>query len=205
MSWYTVHTKPNAEYRVARLLQEKGIEVFFPEIRSWRPRRGYLTEPLFPGYLFVRADWSDVPLTVVVWTPGVHRVVGFGGQPAVVPDETIGAIRERLEELEAQGGLRPYRLQPGERVRFVAGPFQGLEAVFDGYLRASDRVRVLLEFLGQVHQADVPVTHVTPIANTPPCASRPPRRTRGKGRWIRGRQQPQKRESPVSHDRYRRK
>lgn len=184
--WYAVHTKPNAEYRAARLLQEKELEVFFPEVRSWKPRRGYRTEPLFPGYLFVRADWENVPLAAVTWTPGVRRVVGFGGRPAVVPDEVIGFIRDRLERLEARGGLRPHMLKPGQRVRFVAGPFQGLEAVFEGYLRATDRVRVLLEFLGQVSRADVPATHVVPVASEPVTRSRPPRRTRGRKRWIRG-------------------
>ncbi len=189
--WYAVHTKPNAEYRAARLLREKGLEVFFPQVRSWKPRRGYRTEPLFPGYLFVRADWEQVSITTVVWTPGVHRVVGFGGRPAVVPAEAIVYIRQQAERLDAEGGLRPHRFRPGERVRFVAGPFQGLEAVFEGYLHAPDRVRVLLDFLGRANRADVPVAHLEPASRPGapsqfPSRSRPPRRTRGRGRWIKG-------------------
>jgi transcription antitermination factor NusG len=83
--WYAVYTKPNAEYRVARLLQLKGLEVFLPEIPSWKPRRGHRTEPLFPSYVFVRADWSAVPPTTVEWTPGVRRLVAAPPAPRPRP------------------------------------------------------------------------------------------------------------------------
>ncbi len=181
--WYAVYTKPNAEYQTAASLRQKGLEVFLPEVRSWKPRRGHRTAPLFPGYLFVRADWEEVPLTTVAWTPGVRRVVAFGGKPAVVPDRVIGWLRERLDRLNAEGGLRPHSFRPGDRVRFVAGPFEGLEAVFDGNLRAVDRVRVLIHFLGQLSRVEVPATHLAPVR--PTHQSRPPRRTRGRGRRIR--------------------
>lgn len=178
--WYAVYTKPNAEYRVASLLAQKGLEIFLPEIFSWRPRRGHRTEPLFPSYVFVRADWSTVPRTVVEWTPGVRRLVAFDGRPAVVPDSAIALIRRRLQE-----GIwtrAPFR--PGERVRIVEGPLQGFEAIFEGPMTPSARVRVLLEFLGAVHRATVPITALAPAS--PTARPRPPRRTRGRKRWIRG-------------------
>lgn len=178
--WYVVYTKPNAEYRVARFLEEKGLEVFLPEIPSWKPRRGHRTEPLFPSYVFVRADWSHTPLNTVEWTPGVRRLVAFDGHPAVVPDSAIALIRRRLAE--GMWGRAPFR--PGERVRIVEGPLQGLEAVFEGPVEPAARVRILLEFLGQVHRATVPITILAPAA--PSSRPRPPRRTRGRKRWIRG-------------------
>ncbi len=179
--WYAVYTQPNAEYRVAALLAQKGLEAFLPEIPSWRPRRGHRTEPLFPSYVFVRADWTCTPLTTVEWTPGVRRLVAFDGRPAVVPDSAIATIRRRLAE--GRWARAPFR--PGERVRIVEGPLQGLEAIFEGPMAPAARVRVLLEFLGAVHRATVPVTALAPASPAPP-RPRPPRRTRGRKRWIRG-------------------
>jgi transcriptional antiterminator RfaH len=193
--WYAVYTKPNAEYRVARLLQLKGLEVFLPEIPSWKPRRGHRTEPLFPSYVFVRADWSAVPLTTVEWTPGVRRLVAFDGRPAVVPESAIALIRRRL----AEGAWARAPFRPGERVRIVEGPLQGLEAVFEGPMEPAARVRVLLEFLGRVHRAVVPVAALAPAAPPAP-RPRPPRRTRGRKRWIRGWRPEERRDPPPRDD-----
>ena len=134
-AWYLIYTKPNAEYQVDHHLAEQGLDTYLPTVRSARPRRGHTTEPLFPGYLFVRADWTSTPLSLVRWTPGVRRVVSFGGRPAVVPDRVIAYIRQRIAALNAGGGFGPGHLRPGDAVRIVEGPLAGLEAVFDGIER----------------------------------------------------------------------
>jgi len=49
---------------------------------------------------------------------------------------------------------------PGERVRIVAGPFKGLEAIFEAPLPASQRVRVLLDFLGTLRRCELPAAWI---------------------------------------------
>jgi transcriptional antiterminator RfaH len=39
--------------------------------------------------------------------------------------------------------------KPGDRVRVLSGPFRDYEGVFDMRLRGTDRVRILLEMVGQ--------------------------------------------------------
>ena len=176
-AWYLIYTKPNAEYQVDHHLAEQGLDTYLPTVRSARPRRGHTTEPLFPGYLFVRADWSSTPLSLVRWTPGVRRVVSFGGRPAVVPDRVIAYIRQRIAALNAGGGFGPGHLRPGDAVRIVEGPLAGLEAVFEKPLSAGERARVLIAFIGQMNRAEVPIRSLQKIKRR--------RRTRGHGRRIR--------------------
>ena len=38
--WYTLYTKPNAEYQVARALSRRGIEAYVPEIDAVKKRQG---------------------------------------------------------------------------------------------------------------------------------------------------------------------
>lgn len=147
-NWYALRVKPHKERSVFQLLQARGVEVFFPAVRV-KPKnpRAARVRPYFPGYLFVRADLEVMGRNAFSWTPGTHGLVTFGGIPPVVPDPLVQALRRRLAQLEAGGGLALDELKTGDRVRIVSGPFEGYEAIFDARLPGSERVRVLLAFL----------------------------------------------------------
>ena len=125
--WYALYTKPRAEHRVAGVLNRRGIEVFLPRVKK-RRRRRWQECPFFPCYLFARFDFDQEGYSAVAWTPGLRRVVAFGDRPAVVPDEAIEMIRERLKEIEALGGLPTHGFKRGDEVRFKAGRLQGCTA-----------------------------------------------------------------------------
>jgi len=70
--------------------------------------------------------------------PGVVRFVSFDGHPAVLPDEEIEALRNRLIG-NAKMEPHPY-LRAGRKVRVHSGPLQGLEGVI---VRRKDRCRLI--------------------------------------------------------------
>jgi len=179
-AWYALYTKPKQERLVAGQLGRRGLETFLPQYTERRRGRPPKVLPLFPCYLFVRADPDVMGLSLLQWTPGLRRLVSFGGVPARVPEEAVALVEKRLAELEAQGGLLPARFRPGERVRVREGPLAGLEAVFDGPREPAERVRILIRFLGECNRAVVPVDSLEALAPR----QHPPRRTRGKGRVI---------------------
>lgn len=179
--WYVVHTKARQELLAASLLeQHQAVTVLLAQVRQ-RTRGQMRSAPLFPGYLFVEMDLEQIEASTVNNTPGVIRLVAFGGVPKPVPGRVIEALRARLAELEAQGGLPQHTFKEGDRVRLKEGPLAGLEAVFVGPMRPAERVRVLLEFLGQEQEALVPVADLEPAGGP----VKRPRRTRGQGRPIR--------------------
>ena len=142
--WYLIQTKPRQGQRAETNLQNQGYTVYYPQIAVERVRKGQrviLPEPLFPNYIFIHlCRWSDNwhPLRS---TRGVSRLVGFGTEPAVVPDEVISDIHARLEQVEPQALLRS-----GDRVRITSGCFRGFDAIFQTY-DGESRVILLLEFL----------------------------------------------------------
>jgi transcription antitermination factor NusG len=75
----------------------------------------------------------------VLTTPGIHNVVGCGGQPASISSAEIEAIR-RVIESPAAVEPHPY-LRCGDRVRVTAGPLQGLEGLL---LRKKNWCKLLL-------------------------------------------------------------
>ncbi|HEX9028441.1 MAG TPA: transcription termination/antitermination NusG family protein [Anaerolineales bacterium] len=154
--WYALRSKPRKEEVVWRQLHNQGIEAFYPQLRvnPVNPRSRKI-RPYFPGYLFVYTDPSEVGVSLFQWMPHALGLVSFGGEPANVPDNLIITLRKRLEEIAAAGGEFFDGLQPGDIVRISDGPFKGYEAIFDARLPGSERVRVLLELLG--NQRRIPV------------------------------------------------
>ena len=95
-------------------------------------------------------DSSAVGYSSVAWTPGLRKIVSFGGQPLVVRDEVIDTLRHRLERMEVSGYPVEQRFKSGDRVLIKSGPLRDLEAVFDRSLSSSDRARVLVDILGRL-------------------------------------------------------
>jgi len=146
--WYALYTKPHKEHHVSSILESKGFETYLPTIQV-RKNRKTRTEPFFSCYLFVRTD-PAAGFPAVRWTPGLRRIVSFGGAPAVVRDDVVALIRKRLAEMAESGYPKYDRFKPGEPVRIKAGPLTDLEAIFDRSLSASERVRVLVDILGRL-------------------------------------------------------
>lgn len=158
--WYLIQSKPRQVERAEDNLRNQGYGVYLPRCgveRLQRGRRVICREPLFPNYLFIRLDrWSDN------WHPirstrGVSRLVTFADRPAVVEDDLIDAIRERLSEQDA----RPL-LTPGTRVRIVDGCFRGFEAIFQTY-DGNERAVLLIEFLYRQSRLTVPLHAVASL------------------------------------------
>jgi transcriptional antiterminator RfaH len=183
--WYTLYTKPNAEYQVLTVLQKRGIETYLPEIESVKDRRRRDRKPFFPCYLFIKADLKAVSLSRVRWTPGLRHIVAFGERPVPLSDEVINLIRHKLGEINASGGRPPHTFRPGDTVRITDGPLQSMLAIFEGPTTPAERVRVLLTFLGHARRVSVPVADLDKApSNAEVSMPKRPRRTRGRGRRI---------------------
>jgi transcription antitermination factor NusG len=111
----------------------------------------------FPCYLFARIDLTVVPRSTIDWMPGIRRIVGAGGQPAVVDDEIVEMVRQRLEAIEEVGYGN---LKQGDRVRIISGPLRDLEAVFDKPMSAENRVRILLDVVGRMTPVEIDYSEI---------------------------------------------
>lgn len=166
--WYCVRAKPKTERMTSHLLRsEAGIEVFCPFVRFERARRSgrqWVTEAMFPGYLFARFAYVSQHRLVRA-THGVSKIVGFGGEPAVVPVQIIRELRASVQNEETvviEAGI-----EVGEEVNMVSGPFQGVRAVVTRVMPARERVAVLLEVLGMEREVEVAVSSILPDVSHP--------------------------------------
>jgi transcription antitermination factor NusG len=143
------------------------LEVFHPQIRFRRPtRRGpiWVTEPLFPNYLFVRFDWYRL-LSGVQHALGVAGVVHFGLFWPTIPDSVIQELRNSVGTDETR--VVEQTLEVGTEVLIAGGSFDGFRAVVTRLMPARQRVAVLLDFLGRQSVVELDCNSVvTETANT---------------------------------------
>ncbi len=182
-----IRAKPQSEHLAASALERNGFELFLPCVRTLGAKQRRHSAPLFPGYLFIRnrdenPDWSSIRRL-----PGVLGWVHFNGVVPLVPDDVIVDLGRRVESIEMNGGLWT-RFQPGDKVRVISGNVETLAEVIEERQSPQSRVQVLLEFMGRRVSAQVPVhdLRLTDHNTSNKEQTRGPRRTRGKGRWIRG-------------------
>jgi transcription elongation factor/antiterminator RfaH len=126
--WYALQCWLRKESLIAAQLEGQGLECFLPKyksIREWSDRKKEVEQPLFPGYLFCRFDYTDRRPVVV--TPGVLQVVGCGRKPTPIEDHEIQAIQVALAS-GVPGQPWPY-LEVGERVRIHTGKLSGIEGI----------------------------------------------------------------------------
>lgn len=160
--WYALRSKPNKEEALCNETAARGLEVFYPRLRVQPVNpRARTVKAYFPGYLFVRYDLEAQGFSALAWIPYSQGPVCCDGQPSPVPEALIEAIRRRLEQINQEGGESAEGLHKGDALIVQAGPFAGLEAIFDAKASGAERVRVLLRLLGGAQvTAELPAAQV---------------------------------------------
>ncbi len=191
--WFVIRTESRAEYLASEALDRDGFQTYFPLIKAAYPRAGHTNTPLFPGYMFLRLDPENTGWPT--FRPS-HKIVGYvraGDEIPSLPDAVLNDLMERVSSINEQGEM-PITLNQGDLVEVTMSAFNTVAEVLESGKSSKGNIKVLLEFMGRLIQADVPWQHVQPVTpenhhaniDTDTGPSRLPRRTRGKGRWIRG-------------------
>ena len=129
-AWFCLRSQLKHErIAAAHLRRQCQLEVFVPFIRFQRATRYgpvWVTEALFPSYIFARFDWAN-SLRRVYYSPGVCEVVHFGCHWPIVPEKAIEELRFAFGPHEIH--VIPAEMSPGDHVQIAGGCFHGLHAV----------------------------------------------------------------------------
>src|SRR5260221_6911022 len=155
-AWYCLQAKHKQEHiAAAHLRQLKEVIVFCPRLRFRRQTRtgvAWVTEALFPGYLFAKFDFVRMQ-RVVGYAHGVRSIVRFANRYPTIDEVTVAQLSQHVGE----GQIKVIDYEPlrGDNVKVVEGAFAGLDAVVTQILPARDRVRVVMDFLGRKVEAEI--------------------------------------------------
>ncbi|MDP3850144.1 MAG: transcription termination/antitermination NusG family protein [Luteolibacter sp.] len=156
-----MRSQTKREHIAAGHLRElDGVQVFCPRLRYRKAtRRGKIwwIEPLFPGYLLAKFKLAEME-RAVTFCQGVRGLVRFGSGIPPVPDSFVEAlrneVRSRSDEDEELFSVSPV-IEAGDEVEIAHGPLQGMHGTILSVAPAAERVKILLDFLGQPQAIDV--------------------------------------------------
>jgi transcriptional antiterminator RfaH len=161
-SWICLKTEMKREHIAGAHLTGAGAveDVFCPRVRfpkATRRGRVHFVEALFPGYIFAKFALDQAARQVAL-TRAVSGIVRFGNHVPTLPEPFIQDLRDRCGgQGEAILHVNP-DLRPGDNVVVADGALAGSSAIVLANLPGSDRVRILLDFLGRTLEMETTTT-----------------------------------------------
>lgn len=159
--WYAVYTRPKWERKVSQHLATRNIEAYCPlnkVHKQWSDRKKLVEEPLFNSYVFVHATTHEH--LQIKQADGIINFVHWLGNPAVIRDEEIDAIKSFLGEYN-NVKLEKAEVNLNDRVLITQGLLGGQEA--DIIEIRNNTVKVYLPSLGYRLLAEIEKTKITVI------------------------------------------
>lgn len=144
--WLVLYTLARREKDLMRKLEAADVSFFAPlvsrRLRSSGGRTRTSFVPLFPGYVFCRADEEERRAALA--TNCVSRWISAGDERMLVGD-----LRSIKRLVDTEQPLTPEaRLEPGQPVRVRSGPLVGIEGTVVKR-RGMERLVVAVRFLNQ--------------------------------------------------------
>jgi len=170
--WYVVNTYSGHENKVKEKLEMRAesmdmqdyiYRVVIPEEKIVEVKDGVSKEKvkkMFPGYILVEMVMSDEAWYVVRNTPGVTGFIGSSGkgakptplQPYEV-DKILGNMGISRMDVETD-------LSVGNKVKIIAGPFQGMFGTVDSVDLPNQKVMLLVDLFGQETSVEVELSQI---------------------------------------------
>ena len=147
--WYILQFKANSHYQASKNLNQQGFKTFLPTINTTSrkiSRFTNTTQPLFPGYMFVKFDKTESEWQKINNTYGVSRLIIFNNTLKSVPSIFVNNLMYRCDSL---GNLLPIeKLNKGDQVKISKGPFADFIATVETY-ETEQRTWVLMDLMGR--------------------------------------------------------
>jgi transcriptional antiterminator RfaH len=159
LPWFVLNTHPKKEFVAQQNCTNQGFNTFLPTYIDPLPKKGDITKPLFPSYLFVQFDPTRDRWYPLMHTIGVKRL--FSTNPLInkkskeygyvtpipVPDKMIKTLQQQILNPEKQS--KTPIINPGAIVRITTGPFEDHKGICSW--SDSKRIKLLMDIMhGQV-------------------------------------------------------
>jgi transcriptional antiterminator RfaH len=150
LSWCVVKSKSRQVYKALEHLENQGFETWLPSIQIEKIKMGRrvpVSEPFFSNYLFIRINPELHNWAPIRSTRGVSQLLRQGQHLAVIPDNYIVDLKQRLANSSLKAAL-----EAGATLRIISGPFKDSEVTFQKMLQmksGEERAMAFLSILGK--------------------------------------------------------
>ncbi|MDP8232876.1 MAG: transcription termination/antitermination NusG family protein [Candidatus Zophobacter franzmannii] len=143
--WRVIYTKSRVEKKLAEYAHRLGINYYLPlidSVKDYKYRKVTFTKPLFPGYIFIKANSEDISY---LYNSGcISSILKVNNESNLLKE--LNSIY-RLRSKGAIMSVGKY-LDEGVRVRILSGPFEGLTGFVESH-ETIDKVILNVEIIHQ--------------------------------------------------------
>ncbi|MGO1751828.1 MULTISPECIES: UpxY family transcription antiterminator [Psychroflexus] len=146
-NWYVIYTKPRAEKKTAKRLNDFGIEAYCPtvkEIRVWSDRKKKIDKPVLPSMIFVKISEDDRHLVFNINT--VTRYLFWDKEAAKVSENEINELKASLNSKSAYQSIDFETIKIGEKIDLSKLGFKNEEGTIKNI--KDNKCWIVLERLG---------------------------------------------------------
>lgn len=157
--WYIIYTRPRHERKVQDALIKADIECYLPVrnvLRQRKDRKKYISEPLFPSYVFVFVTNMN-SYYHGLGIDGSSGYVKIGKELARVNDTVINDIK-LIQNANVAVEVTNTLFSAGEKLWVSFGAFQGVECEFVTY---KNKKMGLIRLLNQNLLITLPLTNLS--------------------------------------------
>ena len=159
--WFILQFKSNSHHQATKNLIRQGFEIFLPlhDTTSRNVSRFVTTtQPLFPGYMFIKFDRTESKWHKIKNTYGVSRLVTFNSILKPIPTIFVNNLMKRYD---FSGKLLPIKkLKKGDQVKVLKGPFSNFIATVETY-ETDQRIWILMDIMGRKTKIQTPSDNLT--------------------------------------------
>ncbi len=157
--WYVVHTFAGHENKVATALRQRIeaerlehliFDILVPtqdkiEIRGGKKET--VKEKIFPGYILIKMELTDLSWLAVRTTQGVTSFIGAGNKPTPISNAEVATI----VKFTTQGAAPTFKdvFMIDDTIKIIDGPFAEFIGKVDSVDKEKGRVRVLVSIFGR--------------------------------------------------------
>lgn len=157
-AWYCIRTQSKREYLAAKTVgQLEGVESYCPRLRYRKAtRRGKIwwVEAMFPGYIFAFFSRAKNERTII-HKQGVMKLLKFGNHVPEIPATFIAQLIKQMQHENNDTLTLQPTVREGDEVEIAHGAMQGFQGTVVNFLPSAERVKLLIEFLGNTRIVDV--------------------------------------------------
>ncbi len=163
-NWYAIYVRSRGEKVAAKLLEEKGIEIYLPlqrKLRQWSDRKKWVEVPYINSYVFVKT--SEKEYYNILNTQGVVRYVTFEGKAAIIPHWQIEAMRKVIDG-DIPVSFSSYRFEKGDQVIIESGVLMGYKGEVIKDTNGEKRIIIRIGQMGLSMLAQIDLNTVKKIS-----------------------------------------
>ncbi|MCD4811540.1 transcription termination/antitermination protein NusG [bacterium] len=170
--WYVLNIRTGYENAIKKELQQKIeasglekqiVEILIPvqkKIVVKKGKQNVVEDKIFPGYILVKAELSELTWEILNSIEGVRGFVRTDKKPRPLPESEVKAIMQYME-VEQPSFKTSFSI--GEAVKITEGAF----ADFIGSVQEIDstkgKIKVLISFLGREAPVELDFSQVTKL------------------------------------------